>query len=160
VWPKINLFHCMRGTAEVSYDDAAAGVGLYNNSSQQHFLVVRDIRTAYQSTSALVARSARPAGPITPVGIIVPVVTDEHLGPGQLYGVNDTSDSPPFDYSLTPSDTYITAYNHEFPLAVLRPGWALEVLNLSQTTEVLSFWWEYVTPEEFNVWWAIEASGG
>jgi len=160
MWPRINLYHCMRGYAENFGGSGAHGVGLFNDSPQNHYLVLRDVRSGSTSGTSMVVRSAQPQAPVTPLGTVVTVVTGEALGPGVLYSVNDTAFPVPADYPLGRGSGIQAGWVHEFPFAVLQPGWSLEALMVAGVATWIGFWWEYVTPAEMRAWWEIEAQGG
>ena len=160
MWPRINLYHCMRGYAENIIGVPSAGVGLYNNSPQNHYLVVRDVRSGSLRVAVLLIRSAHLATIPTASGTVVPIVTGERAGPGFLYTFNDTSTVVPSDYPISPSTAALPGWVHEFPVAVLQPGWSLEVVLFDAPYSWIGFYWEYVTPDQMRLWWEIEAQGG
>ncbi len=129
---------------------------LYNNSTGPHVLVVRDIYPFSSNDNVCYFAYERGfSGSVT--GTIVSLYPGEALPPGQLYYEDRASAISPdyqFPLTITGNPNPQLNWNHNFPFAVIPPGWSL-VLQNGGTADGLGVagFYEYVTIDQIDFNW-------
>jgi hypothetical protein len=100
-----------------------ATVGLFNNSTGPYILVVRDL-TILGTVSDVIAASYADAQIGTSQGKVQSMLPTAAVQNGLLASV-DTATLFPGDYDLSLSTTGVWEWEHDFPFAVIEPGWSL-----------------------------------
>lgn len=134
----------MRGAVVITSPTHFATAALYNNSTGAYVLVVRDLN-AVTNGFPIVASLHGTIG--THTGTEAPLITGEAVGPGLVYSLDDASAITP-DYALGSFTQF-----HDFPYAVIYPGWSLVVQDTVAAVTVpapYAFIWEYIEPDELD----------
>jgi len=121
---------------------------LWNSASGDALLVVRhaSLVSTAATTGILVLATQTQFG--TPLGVVAPLVGLGQVGPGQHYYLDSaTAITPDFVLNFNVNAAYWT---HEFPIAVLQPGWGLVLqLTTTATASYACFMWEFLDPIDF-----------
>jgi hypothetical protein len=155
--PRFKPRMCARGSITAASDtDLYAVAMLYNNSTGRDLLVVRDV----QPNSGGAPGTATPFDLLigykqgnsgTIGGIITPLVPGDTTPPGQLYTDIVAFDAFNSDYALGGQLESVGAWVHDFPFAILQPGWSLQILvAVPDTAFQAAFFWQYCTPPEID----------
>jgi hypothetical protein len=127
-------------------------VCLFNNTLGAQYLVVRDL-TVNGNVSDLVAASYLlgqiGAGP----GKVSQLIPSMGVQVGIITSIDTATVYPP-DYDIALSSTGTWEWEHDFPFAILEPGWSL----IFQDTTVahglqVSAIWESINPDELDWSW-------
>jgi hypothetical protein len=127
--------------------------GLYNNSTGAHVLIVRElISTALPSVTGNVGWAYVQGMPGTVGGTVTPLIPMQGALPGQLWSADLAFYyTPDFLPPAVAGSGNFSYWGHEFPLAVLPPGWSIALAGaLASGDVVLSVMWEAIYPEELD----------
>lgn len=139
----------MRGEFNQGSPTNFATVYLYNNSSGQYYLVVRAIEVA--AGAGTVINIAYVQGVVGTAGGTVQrvVPTDAPLA-GTLARQDLTPVLTP-DFILRCDQQGGAYWQHDFPIAIIPPGWNLGVCNTTSAQgNTVSFLWEAVFPDQLD----------
>ena len=155
IYPPFKPRHCMRGAGEGGGSAEQAIVALLNNSSGAYYLVVRDfqvsqtdgdsVSTYYTQTLPLTAHSYTNPNPAAPL------VPGEAVWPGQVW-IGSTSAFPAADYTPLSTGQKFNFWVHDWPFAVLLPGWYLVFQDEDNAGKfvTVSFIWQSFRAEELD----------
>jgi hypothetical protein len=142
----------MRGQGNISPTNRAT-ISLYNDTKGRNFLIVRDVRvqgltTIRNQISYLNAQIGSTTGcaqqPLLP--------SAPALG-GTVYAI-DTSTVYPPDFLMTSLTGIDATWPHDFPFAVLEPGWSLVVQSATTGGFMyVDFLWESIEPDQLDWFW-------
>lgn len=126
-----------------------ATVGLFNNSLGAYYLIVRSIRVSCTTTEG-VGLSYQNSKVGTAAGIIENMIPTGATPPGQIAAIDSAVQFPP-DYSLQIIANQDAFLPHDFPIAVIEPGWSFVLQDLDKTFNLIaSIIYEYITPDELD----------
>jgi len=141
-----------RGFASVSATNKAT-VSLFNNSKGRNFLVVRDVRPWIADASLDLAVSYNNGQVGTSAGTAQPLVPSMPAPAGQVFAI-DTATAYNEDYSLISAAWLPGIWPHDFPFAVLEPGWSLVIQSTNNGLTLLcSFVWEAIEADQLDWFW-------
>ena len=112
-----------RATKTVAAPTNHATISLFNNSSGPSVLVVRDFEVQ-GTANDFVTTSYVVGQPGTAQGLVVSMVSGEPLQAGLIASI-DTATVYPGDYSLNLSSLGTFEWYHDWPYAVVTPGFSL-----------------------------------
>ena len=143
----------MRGYITVSPNNDGT-LSLFNNSSGTHLLVVRALSMGWiGGTNGLNVGTFYNQGALGTVGgVVQPLLPSGAALPGLLYSLDDTTNRVArWDYLNQPGLTETLGWwQHDFPFAILEPGWALCAHFVAGTKLTFSAMWEAIYPEELD----------
>lgn len=142
----------VRGFGNQSSNTNNANVSLYNNSTGAQLLVVRGYRVS--ASAALSVDSAMVQGnPGGTLGNRQELMPNQATNPGVIL-INDFSAALTGTWRvIVPSgdDTY---WPHNFPFALIPPGWALQFQGIGTGTSMrVDFLWEAITIDQLDYFW-------
>lgn len=126
-----------------------ATAGLYNNSRGRSVLVVRDISA--NGTAGDTINASYQALQITAnAGSQASIVANEALQPGLMAWV-DTATVYPGDYALSLTAQGVFWWQHDFPFAVIEPGYSLVFQDSAATHAIgISLIWEAIEIDQLD----------
>jgi hypothetical protein len=145
----LNLQRAMRsGFLNTSPTNRATHT-LWNNSQGQHYLLVRSVQISTTGSSTWMGQTVQtPAG--TSQGAVISILPNRAPGPG-LHYYQDTATALTPDFGF--GQQAVSPWAHEFPFAVLPPGYGLAVApNVNTIVACIGFFWEYVLAEHLDDW--------
>lgn len=153
--PHFRARRCARGTIEVSSDSNTYPVAyLFNNSTGPELLVVRDM----QPWSGTPTTTGTDIGTYylhgttgSQGGTITPLVPSQAILAGQLWGDKIADPFTPADYLFGGFEVTASGWIHDFPFAVLEPGWSLALFVDNKNSDVqIAFYWQVCHPAELD----------
>jgi len=129
-----------------------ATVSVYNNSTGPRVLVVRDY-TVSGTANDFVATSFAVGQVGSSQGLVSGLVAGEQLPQGLIASI-DTTTVYAGDYSIPLGQPGFFEWYHDFPFAVVLPGWSL-VFQCNTVAHALtvSAMWEAVSIDELDFFW-------
>ena len=128
-------------------------VSLYNNSTGAHLLLVRDFQCRYKATDPVEIDVAIVQGVYNGSTFAmhgVPIFSGAPQPPGDIY-VLDDPDSISLVFAFTTGSTPAPLWTHDFPLAVIGPGYSWVAQGGAAATGFnLQIFWEWMTPDDFE----------
>jgi hypothetical protein len=145
-------FHPRQAASSAFYPGAPttnATHQLFNNSSGAQWLILRNIHfISVGSLSGGLHQSA--VGAIS--GAVQPIIPTEAGLPGQHWYIDGTITNP-VSYTF-PQSTTSTPWPHDYPIALIPPGWAFWVQDRTAADACVGgFFWEAVNSEEVDFDW-------
>lgn len=150
VVPKFNPWHCMRGRGKGDGTNASA-VELFNSTDDAALILVWRIFAASSGNKlVLYPEYGHSLSGSNEVGQS-PLVTGEAVQAGQIYTGSYTP-TPNGDYLFVTDFNTQNSDGAHVPLAVLRPGWSLAVLDAFATTTPVdaAFIWQVCRKQDFD----------
>jgi hypothetical protein len=144
----------LQRTMHSGYSPAAptnkATHSLTNNTNANDFLIVRSVNFAGNNNVAAVLSAVSKTLLGSSLGTVNHMLPDHAAGPG-LHYYADTATGITADF--VPGITQVGFWSHEYPIAVLPPGFNLAIqLSVGAVALGVGFLWEYVKPEELDDW--------
>jgi hypothetical protein len=141
----------MRGRGEVSGAAHFATVSLYNNSTGAQVLVVRDLHVDSNGEPIGTGYVSGTIG--THTGLEASLLVGDAIKPGLVYTLDDTT-LLSYDWGSTNGTAVDAWWPHDFPFAVIQPGWSLFVQcnnrGATPADYIVSFAWEAITSDELD----------
>lgn len=147
--PKIRLDLAQRSQAMLAASVGNfAAIQLYNNTNQQHNLVVRGLAWGPAASAPVMLQYQTGHYSGAAGNPVIPVIPDRSLLPGTLY-VNYNGSAITGD-TLLYAQSLEQAFSGEYPAFVLPPNWSLSVVaNTSNVQLGVTFLWEALDPDQF-----------
>lgn len=141
-----------RGMKQTTVPVNLATVGIFNNTTGAQYLVVRDL-TVNGTVSDLIAVSYANQAIGTSQGLVRQLVPSMATQVGLIASI-DTATVYPGDYLIALSTTGVWEWVHDFPLAVLEPGWSLVFQDQTAAHALeVSAVWETINSDELDWVW-------
>ena len=139
----------VRGRAITGTPVNLGTVGLFNNSTGRSVLVVRDITVSGPASDTVAASYQR--GQIgTTAGLQASMVANEPLQPGTINSI-DTATVYAGDYVLALTAQGVFWWQHDFPFAVIEPGYSLVFQDSTATHAIaVSLIWEAIEIDQLD----------
>ncbi len=121
---------------------------LWNNSTGQYSLIVLDVRPSILASTPI-ATGYVTTPPGSALGGVASVLANHAPGPG-LHYYADTATLITPDY-IWGNTTGVYFWAHEWPFAVLPPGYGLAIQNVTVAQALkVGFFWEYLRSDELS----------
>lgn len=129
-------------------------VGLFNDSIGDRVLVVRSIRATSDGVN-IEAQTYNLHGHLSTIQAgQIPVMSSTPQIPGTLYMQDLASLPSNLGYQFSAVINGDSYWPHDFPFAVIEPGWSLVAVNEQQgKSTTVSFMWEAIYIEELDFFW-------
>lgn len=142
-----------RQAATSGYSPAApttnANHGLYNNSTIKYLVVRRVVCVCASAPVAIFQKGFFGSA----LGTVSPIMPGEALIEGQ----HTYADNPPSGqgiYLFTVPTSTGPAWQQDYPMCVLAPGWSLRITDPTAAEQMsVSFFWEAIFPRELDFDW-------
>lgn len=141
-----------RGMKQTTVPTNLATVGVFNNTTGAQYIVIRDI-TANGTASDLIACTYANSQVGSSVGLVHQLVPSMANQVGIIASI-DTATVYPGDYIIALSNTGVWQWDHDFPFAVLEPGWSLVFQDQTAAHALeISCVWETINSDELDWVW-------
>jgi hypothetical protein len=138
-----------RGGKNLASVTNLATVALFNNSTGPQVLVVRDILIV-GTANDMIATAYVPGQVGASPGLVQPLLPTDAL-PAGLVTSADTVTSYPADYLLPLSSTADFEWWHDYPFAVVTPGWSFVLQErTSAKAMTVSLLWEAIAIDQLD----------
>lgn len=124
MYPKLRLRHCARGKIGLASPSSGAVAYLFNNSTGRDLLAVWHVSALIELVPYATLVGAIQGHNGNAGGATGTLVTGETAMPGALY-VDDTATPPASDFYVPQNYSGADSWPHDYPLAILQPGWSL-----------------------------------
>lgn len=142
----------VRASKAVAAPTNHATISIFNNSTGPRILVVRDL-FVQGSANDLVAMSYQTGQVGSSQGLVQPYLPSSQTLAGLIAGI-DTLTVYAADYTIALSSLGTYEWYHDFPWAVIEPGFSLVVqaVTVAHATTVSAVW-EAVSIDELDFFW-------
>ena len=141
--------NCMIGTVAVTDDGThTPAIGLYNNSTGNNLIVIRNLNASFAQAAAFVYSYVTQGIIGSASGTAAPFMTGDVAAGGALYadaGTNYTVKN----YNWNELVFATPAWVHDFPFVGIQPGqtWVLWTPHISSQVMTVSLFWQVVPAE-------------
>ena len=117
-----------------------ATFSIFNDSTAPYVIALRDF-TVFGTAGDLIASSFTAGQVGSSAGLMAPLMSNEAQQNGRIASI-DSATVYPGDYAMALSAQGIWYWTHDFPFAVIGPGWSLILQNgtIAHTTTVSAVW--------------------
>jgi hypothetical protein len=142
----------LRGSKGVAAPTNHATISIFNDSTGPRILVLRDILVT-GTANDLVATSYQPGQIGTSQGLVAPYLPSSGTLGGKIAGI-DTATAYAADYTIALSSLGAYEWYHDFPYAVVEPGFSLvfQAITVAHATTVSAVW-ESISIDELDFFW-------